>query len=133
MLSQIEIKEFQSFKDIVVGDLGQFAVLGGPNTDATAQVLQAISWTARTATSASPVVRTNDATGHVTLRALLDKSLYEYVLQVVRPGTHGAGNFGKVAFRERLSMEVEGGGAVHILDRDGPRVRVRGYSQPVDI
>jgi hypothetical protein len=133
MLSHIEIRDFHSCKDVVLGDLGPFAVLGGPNTNASTQVLQAISWTAKTATSASPVIRTSGATGHVKLRALLDKTLYEYVLQVAPLGTNGTGNATKEAFRESLSIEVGGGPPLKILERDGPSVRLSGYSQSVDV
>ncbi len=133
MLSHIEIKDFHSCKDIVVDDLGPFAVLGGSNTDAAGQVLQAISWTARTATSAMPIIRKDGTAGHVALRALLDKTLYEYVLQVAPPGMNDAGNLTKGVLRESLSIQTAGGSFLKILDRDGPSVRVRGYAQGVDV
>jgi len=80
MLTRIEIQNFRSCHDVVLDDLGPLTVLVGRNAVGKTNILRAIHWLSRTATS----VIANESVGrpaHFSVQAAIGNAVYQYALK----------------------------------------------------
>ena len=80
MLKRVEIEGFRSCEKLILEDLGPLTVLVGRNAVGKSNILRAISWLARSATSSdsSSLVERSSGTTRVSAQIILGEDAYSY-------------------------------------------------------
>jgi predicted ATPase len=133
MLKRVAIEGFRSCHDVVLDDLGPLTVLVGRNAVGKSNILRAISWLAKTATSSTPPADLLAAGGRaVGVQIILGDDTYDYsfhknvrfsgdpprpdIIDITETLWHQGGNGGRKEVFQRRGGQVtlEGEGAIHV-------------------
>lgn len=144
MLTHVHIRNFRSCVDVTLDNLDYIAVLLGRNGAGKTNILRAIHWMARIATTSqspfglgrlgafSPEV----APASVEIEALIDKCKYRYEISFDITSQGQSGSSGQIRLRltEFLKVTEDGQEWVDLLNRDNDQVTLhKRPSQPITI
>lgn len=120
MLRRVFIKSYRSCEDVTVDGFDELTLLVGRNGVGKSNLLKAIAWCARTATTSSPISLMERVQGSVSLEVEIGEHYFTYYLDT---GFLEDGSKRSWGIREKLSIKT-GEESVDVFLRDGANIKL---------